>query len=355
MIGCTMQKKNVHCSVFSVQSCTRFPPRCGRMLPVWVLVPPQVVHATSHYIISTIVQVYIMVFIMHATTHYIISPILQGLWLQVLKATHREYQRLRGAVSKDPQLSNLPGLSQYQDQVAAMAGHLTADFLLFPLETVLHRLHLQGTRSIIDNLDTGREVLPILTRYEGVADCFSTILQEEGFSGLFKGVGAMMLQYGVHFLIIKFSSKVISELVQLVSSPRLPFPDPGAQLLPAAPSQGLHTTPSQGPHLAPSQSPHVLPEEAATRSPRSVRKEATEQPSLPVRGQVLETGPPQEPLLASPRSSGLPTLLSFANSPPSPHHRLLATDLEPPGSPGRRLLPDLDLVTRPRWSSLDTL
>ena len=35
----------------------------------------------------------------------------------------------------------------------------------------------QGTRSIIDNLDTGTSVVPILTRYEGVADCFSTILQ----------------------------------------------------------------------------------------------------------------------------------------------------------------------------------
>ena len=78
----------------------------------------------------------------------------------------------RGAVSKDPQLSNLPGLSQYQSQAAALAGHFVADVLLYPLETVLHRLHLQGTRSIIDNLDSGIEVTPILTRYEGVADCF---------------------------------------------------------------------------------------------------------------------------------------------------------------------------------------
>ena len=78
----------------------------------------------------------------------------------------------QGAVSKDPQLSNLPGLSQYQSQAAALAGHFVADVLLYPLETVLHRLHLQGTRSIIDNLDSGIEVTPILTRYEGVADCF---------------------------------------------------------------------------------------------------------------------------------------------------------------------------------------
>ena len=44
------------------------------MLPVWVLMPPQVVYCVSHYIISTIVQ---------------------GVWLQVLKATHREYQKLQ--------------------------------------------------------------------------------------------------------------------------------------------------------------------------------------------------------------------------------------------------------------------
>merc|ERR1712168_1646249 len=144
--------------------------------------------------------------------HYVISTVVRTVWLQVLKATHREYQRLTGAVSKDPQLANLPGLSQYQTQAAALAGHFVADSLLYPLETVLHRLHLQGTRSIIDNLDTGREVVPVLTRYEGVADCFSTILQEEGFSGLFKGFGAMILQYGVHFLIIKFSSQIISQV-----------------------------------------------------------------------------------------------------------------------------------------------
>jgi len=31
-------------------------PRCGRMLPVWVLIPPQVIHSIMHYVISTIVQ-----------------------------------------------------------------------------------------------------------------------------------------------------------------------------------------------------------------------------------------------------------------------------------------------------------
>ena len=103
---------------------------------------------------------------------------------------------------------------------------IAADTLLFPLETVLHRLHLQGTRSIIDNLDSaGMEVTPILSRYEGLSDCFTTILQEEGFSGLFKGFGAVILQYTVHFLIIKFSSKMVAAVAGVLSSPPTLFPD----------------------------------------------------------------------------------------------------------------------------------
>jgi len=173
-------------------------PRCGRMLPVWVLIPPQVLHSLCHYIISTIIST---------------------VWLQVLKVTHRSCQKLKGAVSKDPQLGNLPGLSEYQEHAAALTGHFAAEAILYPFETVLHRLHLQGTRSIIDNLDTGREVVPILTRYEGVTDCFNTVLQQEGFSGLFKGFGAVILQYTVHFLIIKFSSKIISQVAQVFGHP----------------------------------------------------------------------------------------------------------------------------------------
>ena len=86
-----------------------------------------------------------------------------------------------------PRISLPLGLSQYREQISAVIGHLIADGILYPVETVLHRLHLQGTRTIIDNLETGREVVPIITRYEGFADCLSSIISDEGFSGLFKG------------------------------------------------------------------------------------------------------------------------------------------------------------------------
>lgn len=72
---------------------------------------------------------------------------------------------------------------------------------------------LQGSRTIIDNLDTGREVIPILTRYEGFFDCLFSIRSEEGISGLFKGFGAVVLQYTVHFLVIRFSASIIKEIV----------------------------------------------------------------------------------------------------------------------------------------------
>ena len=83
------------------------------------------------------------------------------------------------------------------------------------------------------------QVVPILTRYEGVSDCFSTILQEEGVRGLFKGFGAVLLQYAAHFLIIKFSSKIISAVAQLLSNtPRL-FP-------PSEPGMGAGAGPGPG-------------------------------------------------------------------------------------------------------------
>ena len=41
-----------------------------------------------------------------------------------------------------------------------------ADTLLYPLEPILLRLHLLGPWSVIDSLDSGIDVTPILTRYQ---------------------------------------------------------------------------------------------------------------------------------------------------------------------------------------------
>lgn len=67
------------------------------------------------------------------------------------------------------------------------------------------RLHIQGTRTIIDNLDTGSSVIPILTRYDGFFDCWSTIRREEGRWGLYKGFGALIVQHALQLSVIKGS------------------------------------------------------------------------------------------------------------------------------------------------------
>jgi len=66
-------------------------------------------------------------------------------------------------------------------------------------------LCVQGTRTIIDNTDTGLEVLPIITRYDGAFDCYATIVSEEGFAGLYKGFGALILQYALHVAVLKIT------------------------------------------------------------------------------------------------------------------------------------------------------
>lgn len=86
------------------------------------------------------------------------------------------------------------------------------NFGLFP------RLHLQGTRTIIDNLDSGYEVTPILTSYLGSKDCLETVQHEEGMPGLYKGFGALLLQYAAHFVVVKVTKLVLTELTTLFRS-----------------------------------------------------------------------------------------------------------------------------------------
>ena len=117
--------------------------------------------------------------------------------------------------------SEVAGIAEYHEQFSSIVGSLTAEALLFPVETVLHRMHIQGCRTIVDNLDTGREVVPIITRYEGFIDCMTTITQEEGTRGLFKGFGALVVQYMTTFALIKLSSLVVSEIAKVCQCRRI--------------------------------------------------------------------------------------------------------------------------------------
>ena len=91
----------------------------------------------------------------------------------------------------------------YAELSSNFLASLLTDIMLFPLETVFLRLHLQGTRTIVDDTDKGYGVVPLCTSYDGVRDCFNTIQRQEGFSGFYKGFGALCLQYFVQFIILK--------------------------------------------------------------------------------------------------------------------------------------------------------
>lgn len=86
----------------------------------------------------------------------------------------------------------------------------------------IFRLHLQGTRTIIDNLDSGYSVTPILTSYEGFTDCLQTILCTEGTLGLYKGFGALILQFIAHVGLIKVTKILLVEVANSLYSYKTP-------------------------------------------------------------------------------------------------------------------------------------
>ncbi|KAK8747544.1 hypothetical protein OTU49_016443 [Cherax quadricarinatus] len=185
-------------------------PQTGRMLPVWLLIVPTVAHGILQYLIGNAVST---------------------ITSQILRRYHRQDQQKQGAVSKDSG-SFLDASVRLQ---STFIGHLASDVLLYPLETILHRLHMQGTRTIIDSLDVGYEVKPILTRYEGFFDCLNTTVQEEGFLGLFKGFGALCIQYALYGAVLKFAEVIIRE-VTLALVPPKPKPKTQNLVTPLTPS-----------------------------------------------------------------------------------------------------------------------
>uniref|UniRef100_A0A069DT22 Putative solute carrier family 25 member 46 n=1 Tax=Panstrongylus megistus TaxID=65343 RepID=A0A069DT22_9HEMI len=177
-------------------------PQKGRMLPVWTLVWPTVMYGVFKYLFGTLVK-NVSASIMHINHKY-------------------EHQR-KGAYPKD--WLN-PAIVQEIEISAQLLSLIAADVMFYPLETILHRLHLQGTRTIIDNLDNGFAVTPILTSYEGTVDCYDTTISQEGPGGLFKGFGALILQFTAHYAVLKLTRFVLTQVSILLKSSYPPPPPP---------------------------------------------------------------------------------------------------------------------------------
>lgn len=101
---------------------------------------------------------------------------------------------------------------------STLASFFTTEVLFYPFETILHRLQLQGTRTIIDNLDSGTSVIPIMTNYDGFLDCYRTTIRTEGVSGLYKGFGAVILQFAAHVVVLKAAQWILQQVVEIYSS-----------------------------------------------------------------------------------------------------------------------------------------
>lgn len=122
-------------------------------------------------------------------------------------------QEQRGARPKDFE-SDQQNIEIYSTLLSIMS----TEVLFYPFETIMHRLQLQGTRTIIDNLDSGYSVVPILTNYEGAADCYRSTIASEGVSGLYKGFGAMVLQFAAHYAVIKITKWIVTQVMEVVAN-----------------------------------------------------------------------------------------------------------------------------------------
>lgn len=167
-------------------------PQKGRMLPAWALIGPSV---------------------SIGITKYLFSLVIRGVSSRIMRRRLTQKQEQRGAKFRDDTLEH-----QNAEIYASLIAMLTTEVLFFPFETILHRLQLQGTRTIIDNLDNGYAVVPILTNYQGAIDCYRTTLLSEGFGGLYKGFGAMILQFAAHVAVIKLTKWVVGQITECISN-----------------------------------------------------------------------------------------------------------------------------------------
>ncbi|XP_060516007.1 mitochondrial outer membrane protein SLC25A46 isoform X2 [Cylas formicarius] len=158
-------------------------PTKARMLPIWALIVPT----------ATL-----------GVTKYLFSKIAKATAVRFLQLTNNNKQK----ESHGGDVGNV-------NLFAYLLANFASDAIFYPCETIVHRLHLQGTRTIVDNLDNGRSVLPILTNYSGPVDCYRKCLAQEGRAGLYKGFGALVLQYTAHIALIRVSHFILNEILKL--------------------------------------------------------------------------------------------------------------------------------------------
>lgn len=179
----------------------------ARMLPIWLLVVPTVLYHVSHSIIWQMTTRCLEALRSPGIFNYSSRP--QG--RRAARNYMKTAQSMLGEESRwqqDELTYEATETSLDVNKIGADSNKISnsiiacfiADLALLPMETVLNSLYIQGTRTIIDNVDETTVVLPVLTNYDGFSDCYQSILKFEGNIGLYKGLGAVILQYSIHYL-----------------------------------------------------------------------------------------------------------------------------------------------------------
>ena len=73
---------------------------------------------------------------------------------------------------------------------------------------------------MIDNTETGVGCVPVHTAYLGFVDCLERVVQEEGWSGLYKGFSALLLQVALGMAILQVAKIVFTQFARDIQSGR---------------------------------------------------------------------------------------------------------------------------------------
>nr|CDS21890.1 Mitochondrial substrate solute carrier [Echinococcus granulosus] len=207
------------------------PIRTSRLLPVWRLVLPVVVLGVGQHIIHSFVSFGVSAYLgRDQEPEQLDAEVAESCNIpdassssqkgidgndRTLLTSHRREKMLQAAYSLFT-----------SDLTADFVASLTSEAILFPLETIAVRLCVQGTRTLVDNLDTGDSVIPIITSFDGPFDVLRhSSSSASGFIGLYRGFGALILQYAVQLAFL-IGVKYAYERVLYYSSPTSTQPPP---------------------------------------------------------------------------------------------------------------------------------
>lgn len=157
-----------------------------RLIPIWSLILPTTTYFFAYNFIS------------YALENILFSSI--SMISKLLDDKRNSY----GVDQVEEEVIEQP----YFKALSHLAGKVCSLVALYPMETVINRMIVQGTRTIIDNTDNGVGVIPINTRYDGFWDCVQTISEVEGTSGFFKGVGALVTETILCYALLRLAKTI---------------------------------------------------------------------------------------------------------------------------------------------------